>query len=210
MGYERRTASEREYLVYVPDRVGSEPTPAILFLHGMGESGSDIERVMGVGLGPAIDQAPDEWQFIVVMPQKLDATILWPSYRRLLNEILGQVETEFNVDPMRCYLTGLSQGGNGTWTLAKSLSWSFAAIAPVCGWADPKLVAQELGDTPVWAFHGEHDNAVPVQCSAACVECLRPHNPDVRLTLYPDLEHNCWDRAYGSEGLSQWFLQHSL
>ena len=189
--------------------------PAILFLHGRGESGRDNARQVEVGLPPAIDANPRDWPFVVVAPQKPSFDRLWPQEARLLEAVLAAVDEEVQTDPLRRYLPGLSQGGNGTWALARHLPWRFAAIAPVCGWADPMRTSYELGDMPVWAFHGDADSVVPAACSEAVAGCLGRFGHPPKLTLSPGVEHNSWDRAYGQdgsgpEGLAAWFLSHRL
>ncbi|MCP8937548.1 hypothetical protein NK718_03390 [Alsobacter sp. SYSU M60028] len=208
----QRNAAGRDYVVMRPEGAPAKGLPAILFLHGKGESGTDGAQTR-VGLPPAILENPSAWPFLVVCPQKPDAGTLWPEWIGLLHATLEAVEAEFRPDPRRRYLTGLSQGGNGTLTLAKALPWRFAALAPVCGWADPMRAGRELADLPVWLFHGLADAVVPASCSTAIAECLvrdgagpagRP-----RLTLYPGLAHNSWDAAYREPELPGWLLSHA-
>jgi predicted peptidase len=218
----RRTWLEREVRVagerhgFRVWRPGPDPLPpAILFLHGKGESGTDNGSQLTVGLPRFVSQDPDAWPFLVIAPQKPDADRLWPDDRDMLEAILHAVEAEFPSDPLRRYLTGLSQGGNGTLALAARLSWRFAAVAPVCGWADPMRAARDLGATPVWAFHGLADAVVPASCTRAVADCMGRFGPRPRLSLYPGVEHNAWDRAYGEDGpgpggLAAWFLGHRL
>jgi predicted peptidase len=200
--------SERSYKIYLPDNLAT-PSPAILFLHGRGESGSDIEAPTRVGLGEALRTRPDAWPFIVIFPQKLDECVFWPSYDFLINDVLRDVEKEFAIDPNRRYLTGISQGGNGCFTLAKRLAWRFAAVAPVCGWGDPTQALVDLADTPVWAFHGTKDEAIDYESSVAIINRLKRYGGNARLTLYDGVDHSSWIQAY-QEPLGEWFLSHSL
>jgi len=213
MGFERRSidyrGAERGYQVYVPEKV-EPPYPTIVFLHGMGESGVDGEVQAEVGLGEAVRKNPDEWPFLILFPQKEDPGVLWPGYRGLVEELMRRTANEFQVDRSRCYLTGLSQGGNGTLTLARSLPWEFAAVAPICGWADPAQAAQDLMETPTWLFHGEADQAVPVESSIAITRWMERYGAPVKLTTYPNVGHDSWTRAYQQELLGDWFLKHQI
>lgn len=207
---ERRTGGHG-FQVFVPPASAGNPPPAILFLHGKGQSGTRGEQV-DIGLPRILRERPQDWPFLVVMPQKPDAETLWPEWTGLIDAVLAAVDSEFPTDPARRYLTGLSQGGNGTLRLARSLRWRFAAIASVCGWADPIGTARQLKDMPTWLFHGSRDDIVPASCSAAIADCMaRPDlagEPLPRLTLYPGLTHNSWDVAYCEPALPGWFLSH--
>lgn len=200
---------EQTYHVLVPENA-SRPLPAILFLHGRGESGGDPTLPLSVGLVPALRKRPEEWPFLVVVPQKLDPAALWPAYRNVLDTILADVERDYEVDPGRRYLTGLSQGGNGVLTLARRLRWRFAAAAPVCGWADPREAALDLEGVPTWLFHGDADETVPCACSEAVAGWMRRFGYPPRLTLYPGVAHDSWVPAYETERLGEWLLQHRL
>jgi predicted peptidase len=212
MAFVERSVSGHKFKVHVPGGVTSPP-PAILFLHGRGESGRD-GRQTDIGLPPAVLAAPERWPFVVVCPQKPTLDTLWPDWTEMLEEILAAVDEEFPSDPSRRYLTGLSQGGHGTLRLATALSWRFAAIAPVCGWGDPMRVALALRNTPTWLFHGTQDPVVPASCSISVADCMTgevsPSATRPRLTLYPGLGHDSWTAAYAEPELPGWFLSHRL
>lgn len=203
--------TEALYSVYLPRGYDpAKPLPAILFLHGMGESGTDGAAQLTTGLPMAIMRARHRWPFLVVMPQKATKQADWWSERGKIEAILKATDAEFKTDPHRRYLTGLSQGGHGAFRLAKQLSWQFAAIAPVCGWVDPDTAARELKDIPLWAFHGERDTVVRVEGTTKAIEAIRAAGGDPKLTLYPELAHNSWDAAYQESPLAEWFLKHTL
>jgi predicted peptidase len=201
----------RRYAVFVPLGYRPErPPPAILFLHGRGESGVDGLLQVSQGLGPAVLRARDRWPFLIVFPQKPNANSQWSTHHEMLGEVLAQVDREWPSNPCRRYLTGLSQGGCGTFELAGRLPWSFAAAAPVCGYCETSEVPSHLEGLPLWVFHGERDETVPAAESVRVVEELRRLGHSPRLSLYPDLEHNSWDRAYRDEAIPEWFLEHRL
>ncbi len=217
---------ERKYAVYVPrDLDLSEPAPAILFLNGRGECGTDGTRQLAVGLLPAVFLAPDKWPFVIVFPQKPVADDTWEQHEGLALACLSAASKEFRLDPERIYLTGLSQGGAGTWAIGSRHPELFAAIAPLCGFVtgtsgrfgsdeDRARIAASLAGVhmPIRAFHGEKDGAVPVEQTRALMAAVKGAGwtsaQDVRATYYPDADHNCWDRAYRDEGLGAWFLSH--
>lgn len=208
-GFLSREAGGRRYVVYVPHQV-KPPYPTILFLHGRGESGSDGYKQMAIGLLNAVLWNMARWPFLIVAPQKPSQDKLWPEETDMLHDILHAVEKDFPTDPHRRYLTGLSQGGHGTFSLAKRLPWQFAAVAPVCGWGDEAQVVKDLADTPVWAFHGGKDDVITPDRSVKLIDALKPVNPQAKHTLFPEANHNSWDPTYQGSDLPTWLLSHSL
>mgnify|MGYP001818172793 CR=1 FL=1 len=184
--------------------------PAILSLHGKGESGTDGLRQTAIGLGVAIPFNRAEWPFVVVFPQKPTQDCLWLEHGEFVNEVLAEVESEFAPDPTRRYITGLSQGGRGVFDLAGKLDWRFAAAAPVCGWTENSNLAKEFKGIPVWAIHGDADEVVPISGSVEAVESIVAAGGDAKLTSLPGVGHNAWDFAYREAGLAEWFLQFQL
>ena len=122
----------------------------------------------------------------------------------MLTELLATLRA----DPDRVYLTGLSMGGFGTWSLAMAYPDRFAAIAPICGGGDPQL-ACALKDVPVWAFHGAKDPTVPLEQSEQMVQALEACGGNVRLTVYPEADHDSWPETYANPDLYAWFLSHA-
>jgi len=197
-----------KYVVYVPEAYnGRTKWPTIIFLNGYGECGKDGLKQISVGLGPAIMSNSQEWPFIVIFPQKPEFNENWERYDDMVMAILQQTRKEYSVDPSRVYLTGLSQGGHGTWAIGAKHPDLFAAIAPVCGWGD-ETTAQALRSVPVWAFHGEADPVVNIEGSRKMVDAVNAAGGNAKLTSYPGVEHNSWDKAYREEKLGSWFLQH--
>jgi poly(3-hydroxybutyrate) depolymerase len=126
---------ELKYAVYVPRAYDpSRPWPLILFLHGSGESGTDGSRQLAQGLPRELVWNPDRWPFIVIIPQKPSQDTEWEQYDLELMTMLANARREYNVDPTRLVLTGLSQGGHGAWVLAARHPELWAAAVPVCGY----------------------------------------------------------------------------
>ncbi|NLF01455.1 MAG: prolyl oligopeptidase family serine peptidase [Anaerolineales bacterium] len=196
------------YLLYLPSGYGGgaqQTWPLILFLHGMGERGDDLEAVKTHGIPKELDRMAD-FPFIVVSPQCPEDTY-WPQETAALTMMLDDVMARYPVDRSRVYLTGLSMGGFGTWALAAIHPERFAAIAPICGGGDPQW-ASALKDIPVWAFHGAQDDVVPLIRSEEMVRALEQAGSQVRFTIYPELGHDAWTVTYQNPELYAWFLSH--
>jgi len=200
-----------KYVVYVPRNYkGDKEFPLILFLHGSGETGTDGEAQAKQGLGNAIKKMKEDFSFIAVFPQSQKRT--WKAdsddAKRAL-AILDEVQKSYKVDAKRIYLTGLSMGGFGTWSLAAAFPERWAAIAPICGGGNPST-AEKIKNVPCWCFHGDADKAVKVEQSRSMIEALKKAGASPRYTEYEGVGHNSWDRAYGTAELYEWFLMHKL
>ncbi len=195
-----------KYLVYLPaDYDKQEKWPLILFLHGAGERGDDLNLVKRHG-PPKLIEAGKQFPFIIVSPQ-CPKDHWWNNELAPLTALLDDVVGKYKVDPDRVYLTGLSMGGFGTWALAAYTPNRFAALVPICGGAEP-LVARAIKHVPVWAFHGGKDPVVPVKRSEDMVEALKRNHGDAKLTIYPDAGHDSWTATYDNPEVFEWLLAH--
>ncbi len=194
-----------KYLLYVPAGYGHEERrwPLILFLHGAGERGDDLELLKVTGLPEVLEQKED-FPFVVVAPQCPEDE-WWDA--EALDYLLDHVLERYDVDERRVYLTGLSMGGFGTWRLATRSPDRFAAIAPICGGGEP-ISTRRLGKMPVWVFHGAKDEIVPIKRSEEMVDALKRFGGNVKFTVYPDADHDSWTATYNNPELYEWFLEH--
>jgi predicted peptidase len=202
---------EAKYVLFVPhDYTGEKPYPLILFLHGLGESGTDGKKQVEVGLGTAIRREAKTFPFITIFPQSQKRS--WragsPDAERALR-ILAEVDKQYRVDPKRTYLTGLSMGGYGTWSLALADPQRWAAIVPICGGGDPKQAAK-IKDIPCWCFHGGADPTVNVERSRSMIQALKAAGGDPKYTEFAGVKHNSWDKAYATPDLFTWLAQQKL
>lgn len=192
------------YLLALPKEYESkEKWPLLLFLHGAGERGDNLEQVKRHG-PPKLIAAGKDLPFIVVSPQ-CPANRRWESIE--LTALLDEIVAKYKVDEDRIYVTGLSMGGFGTWSLATHSPERFAAIAPICGGGET-FMARSLVKLPVWAFHGEKDSVVRPVRSTEMVEAIKAAGGDPKLTLYPDLSHDSWTITYDNPEFYTWLLEH--
>lgn len=178
-----------------------ERWPLLIFLHGSGERGTDLEKVKVHG--PPMQIARGQaFPFIVVSPQ-VEEGALWAPER--MHKLLLALQARLHIDPQRCLGTGLSMGGYGVWHWATAYPRDLAAIAPVCGFGDPAKVAA-MRNVPVRGYHGDQDQAVPLAPHVACVEALRAAGGKASLTIYPGVGHDSWTPAYNDPELLPWLL----
>ena len=199
-----------KYLLYLPSDYdkSDKAFPLVIFLHGAGERGSDIEAVKKHG-PPMLVENGKEFPFILISPQCPEST-RWNNQTLVLTALLDDIEAQYNVDKSKVYVTGLSMGGQGTWALALAQPNRFAAIAPICGWTDTFEVCR-IKHLPVWVFHGAKDLVVPLIKSEEMVNALkRCGAEEINLTVYPDAGHDSWTETYNNDKLYEWLLSHSL
>jgi len=197
------------YLLYLPK--GYEPNtkekyPLILFLHGMGERGDDLNLIKKHGI-PKIVEQKDDFPFIALSPQ-CPGNSFWTVELEALNALLDDVVTKYAVDVDRIYLTGLSMGGYGAWALAMEYPKRFAAIVPICGGGDTKNVSA-IKDIPVWVFHGAKDSVVKLEESEKMVNALKECGGNIQFTVYPEADHDSWTVTYDNPELYKWLLKQS-
>ncbi len=198
------------YLLYLPrayDEDKGKAWPLVLFLHGRGESYGPLELVTKWG-PPRFAQRGDDLPFVLVSPQ-CPAEGRWSDDVRLrqLERLLTALAQAYRIDGDRVYLTGLSMGGYGSWSLAARNPERFAAVAPICGGGDPGS-ANKLVSLPIWVFHGDQDGAVPFRKSVEMVEAIRAAGgTKIRFTSLEHVGHNSWSAAYATPELFDWMLK---
>lgn len=209
----------------------SKKYPLILFLHGAGERGRDneIQLVHGGNLFLR-DSIRENYPAIVVFPQ-CSANSFWANVNivsdtvkksrafnfpingeptvamSLLMQLLNQLQHSYSLDKHKMYVAGLSMGGMGTYELVKRKPKLFAAAFAICGGANSST-AKKLKHTAWWIFHGLKDDVVNPEFSKTIAEAIKQEGAEVKLTLYPNANHNSWDSAFAEKDLMRWLFSH--
>ena len=217
------------YRILIPKNYNSQKSyPLLIFLHGAGERGSDnkSQLVHGSFLFKSEDFR-NNYPAIVVFPQCPDKSS-WANVKRnydmlngkkfdffkeisenkqliMVEKLLDFIEKKYSIDPTRRYVGGLSMGGMGTFELVARNPDYFAAAFPICGGGNPDW-SDLLKTTPFWIFHGEDDGVVSVDFSRKMYEALGKEKASVRLTIYPEVNHNSWDNAFAEPDLMHWLF----
>lgn len=233
--------SLQPYTICVPSSYDpSRPWPLVISLHGYStDHVLNLKRVFGRGnasgepddVAKAYFTQMPEVDFIVVSPYGFGSMWYEGCSEVDVLDVLADVRENYNIDPDRIYLTGLSMGGYGTWRLAERYPDLFAAIAPVCApissWhttylypelpafatdlvaaGSPVALARNLSHMPVKVFHGAEDDAVCVNNSREMVHRLRDVGAEVEYVEYPEVRHNAWEFAYADASIFDWFRQY--
>ncbi len=207
----------------------SQKYPLVIFLHGSGERGGDNEAQLTHGADlfaanrnkvPAFVVFPqcmagDYWA-VENVEQLANGRIFTFPEREKMNTSLGLVyllidslQSLYPVDASRIYVMGMSMGGKGTYELVSRRPDTFAAAIAICGGGNEAAAAKYATKTPFWVFHGEQDDVVPPALSVAMARALAKAGGNPKLTLYPDANHNSWDRAFSEPDLLNWLYSHS-
>lgn len=202
----KRTISGKEesigYLLYLPkehDAKKDQKFPVVLFLHGSGERGSDINKVKVHGPPKLVEKGKD-LPFIVISPQCPEKQ-WWNA--SLLADLIDDVVKNHRGDADRIICTGLSMGGFGTWDLCSKYPDKFAAAVPICGGGNPATVSA-MKNIPTWVFHGDKDTAVKIDASQKMVDALKAAGGNVEFTIYPGVGHDSWTKTYDDAKVWEW------
>ena len=195
------------YLLALPEGYEADTSkkwPLVVFLHGAGERGSDLENLKKHG-PPKLIAAGQKIPAIVASLQ-CPSGELWNS--RGVKALTDDLIQKHRVDTGRVYLTGLSMGGFGTWDTAFDYPDTYAAIVPICGGAGVRwLIANKLKHLPAWLFYGEKDPVVDPAYSTMMHKALSKIGAPVKLTMYPGVGHDSWTAAYDDPALWEWLFQ---
>ena len=178
--------------------------PLVIFLHGAGERGDDLDLASKHGYMRYVKESGREYPFIFVAPQ-CPCNKYWGCFTESLIAFMDYICETLPVDKDRVYLTGLSMGGTGTFMLAMADPDRFAAIAPICG-SGIYWNAYMLTKIPVMMYHGDCDETVPITESISMLKKINSLGGNAQLKICYGVGHNSWDAAYGGDELMDWLL----
>ncbi|WP_370897735.1 prolyl oligopeptidase family serine peptidase [Chryseobacterium gossypii] len=190
------------YILDYPQKTNGN-IPLIVFLHGSGERGNNLEMVKA--------HSPFTYKNLIkepvaILAPQCPANMWWDTVT--VYHLIKDIQKKYRIDASRIYLTGLSMGGWGTWKLAMEHPEMFAAVVPVCAPADRVMEANvdQYKNLPIKIFHGGNDDIVSPINSINMYQAVKKINPAVTLTIFPDDNHNSWDSTYSDPKLYEWML----
>lgn len=211
-----------KYRFSAPANVEAGKTyPLVLFMHGAGERGSDNEAQLRHGVLPILKATESLGDPCFLIAPQCPADLWWSPIDRetmriksadkpnpLLEAVIALVgETRKNhpIDPKRLYVTGISMGGYATWDLLGRIPEQISAAIPICGGGDPAIAAK-FKQVPIWAFHGDADNVVPIKTTREMIGALEKAGGSPKTTYYPKVGHDSWTRTYADPEVIRWFF----
>ena len=199
-----------KYYLYYPPEYELKPEkkfPVLLFLHGGGEVTQDLgpnERIPP----PSLMLQGKKFPFLILAPENSYAKSWWNT--RAVKQLLDSVVSKNRIDRNRIYLSGISRGGGAAWEMAVQYPETFAAMAVVCGMTPLPYASWINKKMPIWVFHGEDDEVIPVEESESMVNKLNEFGYDFRFTKYENVGHEAWSKAYATDELNEWLLEQKL
>lgn len=204
------------YQAYLPPHIDAgAKLPLVIFLHGIRERGTG-GYISGM-FGTVIKQYLKAMPAVVLLPQ-CRPNVYWTDAKmdEMVMRQIEAIENEYSVDERRKYLMGVSMGGYGVWHFASNYPESFAALVSICG-GSPLTggdrfapIAERIGKTPAWLFHGAEDNIVQVSESRNLAAAIRKKDGSVKYSEYAGVGHNVWLNALGENELLPWLLAQKL
>jgi predicted peptidase len=201
---EIKTPISMQYILDIPQNM-KEKLPLIVFLHGSGERGTDLDLVK--------NHSPFTYKNLIKEPVALlapqcPAEVWWDT--NAVYQLILEISSKYSIDKSRIYLTGLSMGGWGSWRLAEEHHELFASLAPVCAPIDRNIIvnAKKLSKIPIQIYHGALDDVVTPENSIEIFKELKKLNANVNLTIFSNDNHNSWDSTYSNPDFYTWLLSH--
>ena len=205
------------YRLYVPENYDKQKKyPLVLYLHGGGGRGDDNRKQIEGGNGFIVDllvsrSTQTKNPSIVVVPQAPDEgwvgsdSVTPTSYLSLVLDLIKELESSYSIDVKRHYVLGQSLGGFGTFAILTMQPNVFAAAVPVCGGGNESKAAQ-IAHIPIWAFHGELDQAVRVERSRSMIAALTKAGGKPKYTEYKGEGHLIWSKVVKEPELLGWMF----
>jgi predicted peptidase len=208
------------YRLFRPEAAGK--LPLVLYLHGSGGLGDDNLKQLAFGniFGTRVWLLPEDqkrFPCYVVAPQTDRGWIKYDFSRepanelpgfgdgnRLALEIVDALRREFAIDDRRIYIAGNSMGGAGVWNMLANRALFFAAAVICCGGVSPDDGTGSV-ETPLWDFHGDADQVVPVSSSRDRIAARRKAGGHPLYTEYAGVDHDGATRlAFTEPELVKW------
>jgi predicted peptidase len=205
--------SRLNYIVTFPKQYEetNENFPFILFLHSQAERGTDINLLVKKDnrdcLAP-LALKDKQFSFITISPL-CPKNFGWPFIDRRLNLLLKDVTRKYRINNSKIYLTGVSMGGMGVWSLAMDHPRWFAAIAPISGciiFPLTRMKPRAVKNIPIWAFHDRFDTTLPIKLEESKIMRVIKAGGNVKYTISETGNHEIWKEIYAKPDIFNWFL----
>lgn len=222
------------YRLLLPEKLEEgKKYPLVVFLHGSGERGNDNEKqlVHGARLF-LVDSIRKKYPAFVLFPQCPEESY-WSNVIRTIDsqtnkkqfnfipdgepttamaqliQLIAIICNEYPVDISRMYAGGLSMGGMGVFELVSRMPGKFAGAFPICGGVHKKR-AKRMKNCSWWIFHGAKDDVIEATNSINAARYIKRTGARVKLSIYPDANHNSWDSAFAEKKLIPWLFDQKI
>ena len=203
---EKKVFRSTQYLIYYPkDFDMNKKYPLLFHLHGSGGRGKDFKGFEDSSILCLLHQEDSPLsKAVCVFPQCHDDT-WFDNFNELLDFLKEMVNLPF-IDKSRVTGSGISMGGYAIYQVMMSLPELFNKAFVCCG-GGMYWNAGRMKNIKFRIFHGEQDGAVYPEESRRMYARLKEAGADVKLTIYPECDHNCWDKAYKDFDNLSWIVE---
>lgn len=192
------------YLLDLPENYyenENETFPVILFLHGIGERGSDLSLIKKYGIHRYLKDM--DIPFVVISPQCSENNF-WDMHFSDIEKLLKGIENTYRIDKSKICLIGISLGAFGAWNFLMQRPNLFSSIVSVAGGSMLPKYSSWIKDIPAYIAHGEKDNEVNINESLEIYKALSEVNQNVTLKTYPNMGHELCTKIFEEEELYKW------
>lgn len=197
--YQHSTFKGMPYRILLPRNFDpAKSYPLHVFLHGIGERGTDNEKQLSVG-GKRFqaDSVRDKYPAFIVFPQ-CPTSAYWFSHEVMetLGAMINNMVTEFKVDPDRISIGGFSMGAYGTFAMVARYPGLFEAAVAISGDGDAGK-ADDMAKPRWQLFAGKKDDIVASDKTEKMAKALAEAGAVVSFKLYPQADHGgTWLNAF--------------
>jgi len=235
--YKNSNNNKLDYRLFEVKAKSNEKYPLVVYLHGSGERGDDNTTSIIASMGATAFANPNQQEknpCYVIAPQiplANSAAGYWATdfNSNLLLDLIKDTISKYPIDTTRIYITGISDGGSGTWMMIEKNPGFFAAAIPICGESNVNYslstppyyqpvslsYVKIVKDIPLWVFHAADDPTVDVKVSREVVDAIKnAGGTSVKYTEYPSgmvkpTGHFAWGPTYQNQDLIDWVFKQS-
>jgi len=205
--YEIKNFRDLQYGVFYPeDYDKNKKYPAIVFTHGAGQRGRDYETFIKdeIFTKKVLSKETPLSKAICFVPLcHLDT---WFDCFSDLLDFVKEMYNRDDVDQKRFNAAGISMGGYAAYQVMMCLPELFHKAYICCG-GGMYWNAGRMWNIEMKIFHGALDEVVYPEESKRMYNNLIKSYGRAELTIYPDCDHNCWDKAYADLEKLAWFVE---
>lgn len=194
-----------KYLLYYPKNyVEGNKYPVMFHLHGAGSRGNDFKEFEGSTILNILEKGDSPLSDgFCVFPQCHTDT--WFDNFSELLDLVRHIYDQPYVDKTRFNASGISMGGYAIYQVMQSIPELFNKAIVCCG-GGMYWNSGRIKNIKFRIFHGEQDVAVYSEEARRMYARLKEACADVSLTIYPECDHNCWDKTYSNYDNLAWLF----
>jgi predicted peptidase len=187
-----------------PTLDASKKWPLVIYLHGKGNRVLTREH-LGFAAACAKPANYAERPCFILAPQCPDENGWSGAIGENVLKTVKDLMHSLPIDPDRVYLTGLSMGGFGTYSMLNTEPRLFAAGIPMAGGADV-AIARNLRRIPLWIFHGDKDETVSPESDRAMAKALEKLKAPAKYTEFPGAGHGIGGKVNDDPEVHKWLF----